>query len=66
MFIYRNGILILMKDEIQNLDFITKIISNFRVSIPIALRELLELEEGDIVELEIKRIVKKQEAVACP
>ena len=64
MFIYRNGILILMKDEIQNLDFITKIISNFRVSIPIALRELLELEEGDIVELEIKRIVKKQEAVA--
>ncbi len=49
-----------MTTELEKLSFITKVISNFRVSIPFALRDLLELKEGDIIELEIKRVVKKQ------
>ena len=53
-----------MTTELKNLDFAAKIISNFRITIPPVTRSLLELEEGDVIEVEIKRIIKKHEVEA--
>lgn len=55
-----------MTNELEQLNFVAKIIANNRITIPEVQRLLLEIKQGDIIEVEIKRIVKKQEAVACP
>ena len=51
--------------ESEKLVFNAKIISGGRIAIPKNERLLLDLDEGDYVTIEIKKI-KKQEAVACP
>ena len=64
MFIYFLSILESMTNKSEKLNFVAKIIANNRITIPEVPRSLLELEKGDIIEVEIKRIVKKQEVVA--
>ena len=44
---------------IEEKSFIARIIEGGRVTIPDTLRELLELENGDIVELKIIKVEKK-------
>ncbi len=51
-----------MTTELEKLNFIAKIISNNRITIPEVPRIVLGLKEGDVIEIEIKKIVKKQEA----
>jgi AbrB family looped-hinge helix DNA binding protein len=44
--------------------FTAKIIADGRVTIPDTLRELLSLNEGDFVEIEVTKIKKTEEVVA--
>ena len=47
----------------NDLEFIAKIISNNRVTIPQTLVDFLDLEEGITIKLEIKKVMKKNEEV---
>jgi len=43
-------------------NFVARIISDGRITIPDTLRELFDIKDGDLVELEIKRKVKENKA----
>ena len=53
-----------MTTEIKKRNFIAKIIANNRITIPEVQRIVLGIKEGDIIEVEIKKIVKKLEVEA--
>ena len=50
----------------RTVTFNATLISRGRITIPEASRIVLDLVEGDIIEVQIKNVVKKQDAVACP
>ena len=53
-----------MDKNTENLAFTAKVISLYRITIPSVTRAILGIEEGDIIEFEIKKLIKKQEATA--
>ena len=52
------------KTKSEKLVFNAKIISGGRIAIPKTERLILDLDEGDYVTIEIKKLKKPQEAVA--
>ena len=39
--------------------FISEVISSHRITIPKRIREILDVEEGDMVKVEIKKVLKR-------
>ena len=50
-----------MATKKDKLKFIAKLIANNRITVPSVSIQVLDLKEGDVIEVEIKKVVKKQE-----
>lgn len=53
-----------MENDVErDLDFKAKVVSSGRITIPSYIREYLDIEEGDIIEAEIKKLLKKSHSL---
>lgn len=57
-----------MATKTEELEFIAKVISNNRVTVPLSITELKGIEEGHYLKLKVIEVIKKkqEEVVACP